>query len=91
MTETRRCPRCGETKELTEEHWYVYKRARVPGRPTGYCRACQGAAMRAHYAARSEYARSRHRRVAREYARRTRGYDPARYRVRDDAPIGAAS
>lgn len=46
--QTKRCPRCGEVKLLTEFHRHA---ARPDGRQS-YCRECQRAAVRANQQAR---------------------------------------
>lgn len=78
-TQHYRCSRCGLVKERTGEHFYF----RSDGNVTGYCRTCQRAWGRAYWGAVLPYQRARHNAASRDYWRRSRGTDPARYRVRD--------
>ena len=46
MRETKRCPRCGETKAISE---FIRPRATVDRTPTTYCAPCRKAKRRAEY------------------------------------------
>lgn len=72
-----RCNRCGASKPATADHYYFNARGRV----TSYCKPCMSDYQRERVAGRNDYLRERDRRQRLAYARRTRGYDPARYRV----------
>lgn len=74
-TDQFRCPRCGETKPKTAEHFYFDRYGRV----TGYCRRCQSATNRDYVLS---DAQRHHRRLhQRAYLRRKHGVTPDRYRV----------
>ena len=60
-----RCPRCGETKPLTAEHFYF----RADGRVNGYCRPCHKAYLRGRARNWDPYARHRRRLYQRAYYR----------------------
>lgn len=79
-----RCPRCGQTKALTSEHFYF---RRSDGQRTGFCKTCHRSYMRAYRATKpdaicSPEARLWHRLLVREAYRRRRGVTPDRYRPR---------
>jgi hypothetical protein len=45
-TDAVRCPRCGEVKERTAEHFYFAQTGRRAGAITGFCRPCHRAYLR---------------------------------------------
>ena len=61
--EEKRCSRCGETKPLTEFN------KKTPTRPQPYCRTCNSAYLKAHYAANVEYYVAKARRTKRRMKR----------------------
>lgn len=74
---TYRCPRCGETKPVTAEHFYF----RSSGRVQGWCRVCFRAWWPIYWAAASPYQRNKHRVRDRESKRRRLGITSDRYRL----------
>jgi hypothetical protein len=79
-----RCPRCGETKPRTSEHFYF----NWAGQVTGYCKICHADWNRAYTAAHLPDRR----RSARDYLRRKRGTPPERYRQRTaEGPAGPSA
>lgn len=81
-SETKRCPRCTETKPMTDEHWYFHKSGPKEGLVTGWCRVCQRAYNRANTWERTLSGLKLARRCAqkREYNRRRSGVRPERWR-----------
>jgi hypothetical protein len=72
-----RCPRCGETKPRTTEHFSFDAQGRV----SGYCRPCQRAYCAAHWAA-GRVVRPPH--YTRDYMRRRYAIPPERWRQREE-------
>jgi hypothetical protein len=72
-----RCPRCGEIKPATAEHWHF----RSDGRPNGYCRPCRSADNAARYAANPPRYGPARRDYQRRYLRKRNGTPPERWRV----------
>lgn len=61
-----RCPRCGEVKPRTPEHFYFDRHGWV----SGYCRPCQKAYWADYYRVRSAYQRQRTNARSRAWHRR---------------------
>jgi hypothetical protein len=78
-----RCPRCGQTKPRTTEHFYFDRADNV----TGYCIPCHRAWNRAYYAA----GRDPHPERKRAWYRKSRGVPRERYFKRGRAPQEEAS
>ena len=82
MPEVRRCPRCGETKPRTAEHFFFHQHGPRAGQVTGYCRPCHRAYWHEYWATKAgPDQKDRHRTIARLWWRRRYGQPWSRFRV----------